>query len=117
VRRRVLVVDDNADAAESLAQIVELFGHSADVAHDGPAALARARAQPPDFVFCDIGLPGMSGYDVVRAMRGDAALRDVRVFAVSGYAQADDRRRAAEAGFDGHLPKPSDPDEIERILS
>jgi PAS domain S-box-containing protein len=117
VSRRVLVVDDNEDAATSLAELIELFGHSAQVANDGPTALARARANPPDVVFCDIGLPGMSGYEVVRALRSDAILRHAQVFAVSGYAQPEDRRRAAEAGFDGHLAKPSDPEEIERILS
>jgi signal transduction histidine kinase len=117
VRRRVLVIDDNVDAAESLAQLVEMFGHTAEVAYDGPSGIARARANPPDFVFCDIGLPGMSGYEVVRALRADAVLRRARVFAVSGHAQPEDRKRAADAGFDGHIAKPSDPDEIGRMLS
>ncbi len=117
VSRRVLVVDDNEDAAISLAELVTLFGHSAEVANDGLAALERARANPPDVVFCDIGLPGMSGYDVVKALRGDETLRRAQIFAVSGYAQPEDLRRCAEAGFDGHLAKPSDPAEIERLLA
>jgi PAS domain S-box-containing protein len=115
--RRVLVVDDNEDAAESLAQLVELFGHAAEVAYDGPSAMAKARANPPDVIFCDLGLPGMSGYELVRALRSDEALRRTQVFAVSGYAQPEDRKKAADAGFDGHIAKPSDPDQIERLLA
>lgn len=111
------MIDDNEDAATSLAELIVLFGHSAEVASDGPTALQRARANPPDVVFCDIGLPGMCGYDVVRALRGDETLRRAQIFAVSGYAQPEDLRRCAEAGFDGHLAKPSDPAEIERLLA
>jgi CheY-like chemotaxis protein len=113
----VLVIDDNADAADSLAQLLETFGHTADVAYDGPSGIARARANPPEFVFCDIALPGMSGYDVVRALLADPVLRRAQVYAVSGHAQPEDRKRAAEAGFDGHVAKPSDPEEIVRMLS
>ncbi len=115
--RRVLVVDDNEDAAGTLAQLVEMFGHTAEVAYDGPSAIAKARAHPPDVIFCDIGLPEMSGYDVVRMLRGEEALRRTQIFAVSGYAQPEDRKRAVDAGFDGHIAKPSDPAEIERLLS
>jgi CheY-like chemotaxis protein len=115
-RRRVLVVDDNRDAAETLAQLVELFGHEAEVAFDGPSAIAKARANPPDVVLCDIGLPGMDGYAVareLRAMRHDG----IRLVAVSGYAQAEDMAKAAEAGFDVHVAKPPDPGRIERLLA
>ncbi len=115
--RRVLVVDDNEDAAESLAELVEMFGHTAEVAYDGPSAIAKARASPPDVIFCDIGLPDMSGYEVIRALRNDGALRRTQMFAVSGYAQPEDRKKAADAGFDGFVAKPSDPDEIERLLA
>jgi CheY-like chemotaxis protein len=113
-RRRVLVVDDNRDAAESLAELVAAFGHEVEIAHDGPTALARARATRHDFVLCDIGLPGMSGYDVARALRSssDGAL----LVAVTGYALPEDRERAAQAGFDAHLAKPPDPEELERLL-
>ncbi|HEX9049347.1 MAG TPA: ATP-binding protein [Anaeromyxobacter sp.] len=116
-RRRVLVVDDNRDAAESLAELVQAFGHEVEIAHDGPSALARARATPHDFVLCDIGLPGMSGYDVARALREDPGAGFGRLVAVSGYAQPEDQRRAAEAGFDLHVAKPPDPGELERLLS
>jgi PAS domain S-box-containing protein len=111
---RVLVVDDNADAAESLAQIVRMLGHAAEIAYDGLSALAKARANPPDVVLCDIGLPGMSGYDVARALR--AAGHRMSLFAVTGYAQPDDVKRAVEAGFDGHVAKPVDVAQLERLL-
>jgi CheY-like chemotaxis protein/anti-sigma regulatory factor (Ser/Thr protein kinase) len=116
-RRRVLVVDDNRDAAESLAELVEAFGHEVEIAHDGPTALARARATRHDVVLCDIGLPGMSGYDVARALREDPGAGFGQLVAVSGYAQPDDQRRAVEAGFDQHVAKPPDPSELERLLS
>jgi PAS domain S-box-containing protein len=113
--RRVLVVDDNPDAAESLAQLVELFGHRAEVAFDGPSAIEKIRAGAPDVVLCDIGLPGMSGYEVARAVRAEDG-RAVRLVAVSGYAQPEDLRAAAEAGFDRHIAKPPSPDELARLL-
>jgi signal transduction histidine kinase len=112
--RRVLVVDDNEDAARSLAEVLVLMGHVADVAHDGPSAVAKVRADPPDVVLCDIGLPGMSGYDVAQVLRKSSGR--VQLFAVSGYAQASDVRKAVEAGFDGHVAKPIDLAEIERLL-
>ncbi len=113
--RRVLVVDDNRDGAESLAAVVRLFGHEPEVAFDGPAALELARARPFDVVLCDIGLPGMSGFEVARALRARAS-GPLLLVAVSGYAQPEDRRAAAEAGFDRHIAKPASPEEIERIL-
>jgi PAS domain S-box-containing protein len=113
---RVLVVDDNVDAAQSLAELVVLLGHTAEVAHDGPSALEKARANPPSVVLCDIGLPGMSGYDVARALRS-SGLCGVQLIAVTGYAQPEDKRRAAEAGFDAHLSKPCETAEIARILA
>jgi two-component system, chemotaxis family, CheB/CheR fusion protein len=116
VRRRVLVVDDNHDSAQTLADLIRLLGHDAEVAFDGPSAIALARAAPPDVMFCDIGLPGMTGYDVARALR-DAGLRDTRLVAVTGYARPEDVKRAAEAGFDAHLAKPVDLPDIERVLA
>ncbi len=113
---RVLVVEDNRDVADSLRDLVEAFGHDVRVARSGDAALAEARRDPPDVVLCDIGLPGMSGYDVARAFRSDPALRHARRVAVTGYAQAEDRRDAVAAGFDRHVGKPPDPDELERLL-
>ena len=113
--RRVLVVDDNVDAAHSLAEIVELLGHAAEVAYDGPSAITKARANAPDIVLCDIGLPGMSGYEVAQALRGCGM--PVQLFAVSGYAQPEDVKNALAAGFDGHVAKPVDFEEIERLLT
>jgi PAS domain S-box-containing protein len=113
--RRVLVVDDNVDAAQSLAELVKMLGHAADVAYDGPSAVERARANPPDVLLCDVGLPGMSGYDVAKALRGGAD--GIQLFAVSGYAQPEDVKKALEAGFDGHVAKPCDPREIKRLLA
>ncbi len=115
-RRHVLVVDDNRDAAETLAQLIELLGHEAEVTHDGASAIARARARPPDVVLCDIGLPGMDGFAVARTLRagGPAGLR---IYAVSGYAQPGDVASAQAAGFDGHLAKPLAPEELARILA
>ena len=113
--RRVLVVDDNADAAESLADVLRMLGHAVEVAYDGPTAIERVRANPPDVVLCDIGLPGMSGYEIAKALRRIGS-RDIQLFAVSGYAQPEDVQRAIEAGFDGHIAKPCDPETIERLL-
>jgi PAS domain S-box-containing protein len=112
--RRVLVVDDNRDAADSLAQLVRMLGHAAEVAYDGPSALEKARANPPDVVLCDIGLPGLSGYEVARALRAERVA--IRLVAITGYARADDVRLAVEAGFDAHVPKPCDPGDIGRLL-
>jgi PAS domain S-box-containing protein len=114
-RYRVLVVEDNEDAAQSLAEIVEMFGHEVEIARDGPSALERALAHPPDVVLCDIGLPGMSGYDVARVLRTSHE-KGMKLIAVSGYAQPEDVRRASEAGFDGHVAKPPDPAQIERLI-
>jgi PAS domain S-box-containing protein len=113
--RRVLVVDDNRDAAESLADLLTMMGHAVEVAYDGPSAIERARACSPDAVLCDIGLPGMSGYEVAKALRKSGTT--AQLFAISGYAQPEDVNQALEAGFDGHVAKPADPEKIERLLS
>jgi signal transduction histidine kinase/CheY-like chemotaxis protein len=115
VVHRVLVVDDNRDAADSMAEIVELLGHRAQVAYDGPSAVEIARATSPDVVLCDIGLPGMSGYEVARALRA-VARRGMLLVAVTGYTQPEDMRRAVESGFDRHLAKPASAEDIERLL-
>jgi PAS domain S-box-containing protein len=114
--RRVLVIDDNVDAAETLRDILEMAGHAAVVAHDGPSALAVARAFGPDAVLCDIGLPGMDGYAVARALRRDPALAGVFLVALTGYALPDDVRRATDAGFDAHVAKPPPLEEIDALL-
>ena len=113
---RVLVVDDNKDAAESLADLLRMLGHEADVAYDGPSALAKLGKSKPDVVLCDIGMPAMSGYEVAKAVRAGGN-RGVRLVALSGYGQADDVKRAIEAGFDAHVAKPPDPEELARLLA
>ena len=115
--RRVLIIEDQADAAQSLREALELCGHQVEVAENGPAGLTRARAFCPEVVLCDIGLPGMDGYEVARAFRADEALRDAFLVALSGYALPEDLRRAAEAGFDRHLAKPPRLDQLEKLLS
>jgi two-component system CheB/CheR fusion protein len=104
--RRLLVVDDNLDAAESLALLLAAQGHEVRRAHSGPEALAVARDFVPEVILLDIGLPGMDGYEVARSVRGDRALRHCQVIAVTGYGRDEDRRRSREAGFDHHLVKP-----------
>ncbi|HET6412852.1 MAG TPA: GAF domain-containing protein [Anaeromyxobacter sp.] len=113
--RRVLVVDDNWDAAESLADLLRILGHDVDLAYDGPGAIAKIAANAPDVVLCDIGLPGISGYEVAKAIRANGK-PGVRLIALSGYAQAEDVKRAMEAGFDAHVAKPLDPEELARLL-
>ncbi len=115
--RRVLVIDDNRDAAESLAELVATMGHDADVAYDAIAGLGKASEALPDVVLCDIGLPGMDGYEFARQLRALSGSRPVRLVAVSGYAQPEDVARAEEAGFDAHVAKPPDPTRLERLLA
>jgi signal transduction histidine kinase/ActR/RegA family two-component response regulator len=109
-RIRVLIAEDNQDAADSLRLLLELAGHEVFIARTGPEAILEAHRRRPDIVLCDIGLPGMNGYDVARALRDDATLRPVRLVAVTGYATEDDRDEASLAGFDRHLRKPVEPD-------
>jgi signal transduction histidine kinase len=115
--RRVLVVDDNRDSAESLAALLGVLGHDVHAAHDGREALELARRLAPDLVLLDIGMPGMSGHEVARRLRADAGLSDTVLIALTGYGSDDDRRASREAGFDGHLVKPIDFDALERILA
>ncbi len=103
----VLIIDDNVDAAQSIAEVLELDGHRVHVATDGLSGIMKAHELKPDVVLCDIGLPDVDGYEVARALRADDGLRSTRLIALSGYAQAEDRRRAKEAGFDAHLAKPA----------
>lgn len=116
-RRKVLIVEDNPDARESLQLLIELAGHEVETADDGPSALAKFRASTPDVALVDIGLPGMSGYDVARAVRQDPAMCRVRLIALTGYGQADDKKKALDAGFDLHVAKPVDPQQLAELLS
>ena len=115
--RRVLIIEDQADGAQSLREALELCGHQVEVTDNGPAGLTRARAFRPEVVLCDIGLPGMDGYQVARAFRADEALKNVFLVALSGYARPDDILRASEAGFDRHLAKPPRLDKLDELLS
>jgi signal transduction histidine kinase/HAMP domain-containing protein/ActR/RegA family two-component response regulator len=105
---RILAVDDNVDASETLQEILEQWGHSVQMAHDGPTAIDLALTEEPDIILLDIGLPGMDGYEVARRLRQPGVLPGVLLVALTGYAQAEDRRRSREAGFDEHLVKPVD---------
>jgi PAS domain S-box-containing protein len=114
--RRVLVVDDNVDAAESMATLLHALGHTVKTVHDGPSALEAVRSFRPEVVLLDIGLPGMSGLDVARALRAQPENRDLLLVAVTGYGQEEDRRRSGEAGFQHHLVKPVAPAELCNLL-
>ena len=116
-RRRVLVVDDNRDGAESLAMLLEIAGHESRTAYSGPEALAAARIFFPEVAFLDIGLPGMDGHEVARQFRADPALGGILLVALTGLGSADDRSRSSEAGFDHHLTKPADAATIQGLLA
>jgi signal transduction histidine kinase len=109
---RILVVDDNQDAADSLGMMLELDGHQTRVVYSGQAAIAEARSFTPDVILLDIGLPEMDGYDVARLLRRDPVLAKVRLVALTGYGQPEDRDRALKAGFDDHLVKPVAPQDL-----
>jgi len=113
---RVLVVDDNEDAAESLSMMLALLGHEVEVAHDGEEALQAAATFQPGVVLLDIGLPRMNGYDVARHIRGQAWGKAMVLVALTGWGQEEDKRQAMEAGFDVHLTKPVSPADIEKLL-
>jgi CheY-like chemotaxis protein len=114
---RILVVDDNADAAESLALLLRLHGHDVRLAPDGPAALALLKESAPDVVLLDLGLPGMDGHEVGRRLRRQPGCERTRVVALTGSESDEDRLQAREAGFDAYLVKPVDLEDLDRILS
>ncbi len=114
---RVLMVEDNPDAAEALVMILELLGHHVRVVGDGPTALEAARANVPDIMLIDIGLPGMNGYELAQALRRETALKHVVLVAITGYGRHDDKARAMRSGFDYHLVKPVDLDALEDLVA
>ncbi|WP_439627070.1 PAS domain S-box protein [Gemmata sp.] len=114
---RLLIVDDNRDAADSLAVLLELQGHEVRVAHNGPAALEVTKGYRPDVVFLDIGMPGMDGYEVARRLRQQPGLENVVLAALTGWGQKEDRRRTADAGFNHHLVKPPEPKAVAGVLA
>jgi signal transduction histidine kinase/CheY-like chemotaxis protein len=115
--RRILVVEDNVDARESLVTLLRLAGQEVHEAHNGTEALRVARAVVPDVALVDIGLPDLDGYEVARRLKADAGTRGVRLFALTGYGAVDDRRRALAAGFDEHVAKPVEPATLERLIA
>jgi PAS domain S-box-containing protein len=115
-RRRILVVDDNQDAAESLALLLQMWGHEVQVVFDGPAAIQSAAAFRPDMVLLDIGLPEMNGYEVARRIRLDRG-DGVALIALTGWGQDEDRRRSHEAGFDHHLTKPVEIEALQQVIA
>ena len=114
---RILLVEDNLDAADALAELLRLWGHEVEVVHDGPAAVRSAQSGRPDVILLDIGLPGMDGYRVAAALRHLPDLQGTLIVALTGYGQESDRQRSAQAGFDHHLVKPVDLEELRRLLS
>ncbi len=114
--RRILVVEDNADAAESMRMLLDGIGHQVTVVNDGSAAVAAARAFRPDVVLLDIGLPGMDGFEIASALRALPETSRAHLIAVSGYGQDKDRALSAQAGFDLHLVKPVDPSRLAEAI-
>ena len=114
---RVLVVEDNADTAETLTMLLELLGHRVRAAHDGVAALDAARANVPDVMLVDIGLPGLDGYEVARRVRRDPDLKQVVRVALTGYGQEEVKQKAMAAGFDYHLVKPVNPEALHGLVA
>ncbi len=114
---RVLVVDDNEDAANALAMLLEMNGHSVQVEHSGPAALRAAARFLPQAVFCDIGMPSMDGYEVALQLRADARFADTLLVALTGWGSTEDKQRSREAGFDRHLTKPAGEEVVSALLA
>jgi CheY-like chemotaxis protein len=115
--RRILVVDDNRDSAESLAMLLTIMGNETHLAHDGVAAIEAVERYRPEVVLLDIGLPKLSGHDVCRRVREQSWGKDIVIIALTGWGQEEDRRKSREAGFDGHLVKPVDPAALLELLS
>jgi CheY-like chemotaxis protein len=114
--RRILLADDNRDAAESLAILLRLEGHEVELAHDGEAALARFAARTPDVALLDIGMPKHDGYEVARQIRASPGGDRVMLIAVTGWAQDSDKEQSRAAGFDHHLAKPIEPETLIGLL-
>jgi CheY-like chemotaxis protein len=114
--RRILLVDDNRDAADSLALLLGLEGHDVRVAYAGRPAIQVAHEFQPEIAVLDLGLPDLSGYDVARLLRQDPALGRIELIALTGWGQDEHRKRAIEAGFDHHLTKPVDLEQFARLL-
>lgn len=113
---RILVADDNHDVAQSMAMLLELFGHEVHVAHDGLDAVDAAERWRPELVFMDVGMPRLSGYEATRRIRAQPGGDRIVIAALTGWGQERDRRESREAGCDLHLVKPVDPSDLEQLL-
>ena len=113
---RILIVDDNMDAATSLSELLKMDGHQTQPAFSAEDALSLAQSFDPEVVLLDIGLPRMDGYEVARRLRHSLLRKGGKLIALTGYGQAEDRERARDAGFDAHLVKPVDLDALARLL-
>jgi CheY-like chemotaxis protein len=114
--KRVVVIEDHFDTADLMREVLVAAGHDVTTAHTGADGIAAARRVTPDVVLCDVGLPDIDGYAVARALRADAVTAGARLIALTGYDGDDERRRAAEAGFDRHVVKPIDPFALEDLI-
>ena len=112
---RVLVVDDSVDSAETLGELLRIWGHDVRLAHDGPGAVAAAREYKPDVILLDIGLPGMDGFAVAQQLKAEG-LETRMLVALTGYGEQTDKQRTMQAGFHHHLVKPVDPDTLQKLL-
>jgi CheY-like chemotaxis protein len=117
LRRRVLIADDNRDAAESLAMLLQMEGHEVTVVHDGREAVTAFEKTRPDAALLDIGMPGLNGYEIARVIRRAPYGRDVTLVAVTGWGQDNDKAQATEAGFNHHFTKPVEPEAITALLA
>lgn len=116
VSRKILIVDDNTDAAESLAALLQILGHHVRTAPDGPSALTLAEEAPPDLALLDIGLPGMDGYELAERLTALLGNRAPKLIAITGYGQASDRIRSEKSGFHSHLVKPVDFERVQTVV-
>lgn len=116
-RRRVLVVEDHRDMADSLRELLEEWGHEVAVAYSGTSGIRKALQLHPEVVLCDLGLPGQDGYGVARTLRRDPAVASARLIAISAYGMDDYRQRSLEAGFDLFMPKPIDLEQLRKLLA
>jgi CheY-like chemotaxis protein len=116
-RRRLLLIEDNPDIGETLRELLQLLGHQVDLASDGLRGVELALATQPDVALVDIGLPGIDGYEVARRVRASEKGQRVLLVALTGYGRPEDRRQALEAGFDAHMVKPVDPEELSLLIS
>jgi CheY-like chemotaxis protein len=114
--RRILVVDDNHDGCDSMAALLSIDGHTVQTEYDGVSAIAAAEKFRPQVILMDLGMPKMNGYDACAHIRAQAWSKDMLVVAMTGWGQKEDKLRAQQAGFDAHLVKPVDPDELQRLL-